>query len=228
MVDWSALADGLLPPRCRFCDQATPRLAMCEGCIAGLPWNRPACPRCAQPQAHDAPCARCLRAPPPFDCAWAAFRLELPVHQEIHRLKYGAQFLSARTLGELMARELLRRPEALPQRLLPVPLHSPRLRRRGYNQAVEIARVLAQRTGVVVDVDSVERWRPTAHQTGQSRAQRRRNLKGAFRAHADLSGLRLALIDDVITTGATAGELARVCCAAGAARVEVWAAARTP
>lgn len=225
MVDWIGF---LLPARCGYCAAPTGGLPVCEACVAGLPWNRNACPRCAQPQAHDAPCARCLARAPRFDSAWTAFRLEPPIQAAVHALKYRAQFLPARVLGELMARELARRAGPMPQALIPVPLHTARLRRRGYNQALEIARVLARRCAIELDPSSLRRVRATPDQIGQSAAQRRRNLRGAFRAQRRLDGLHVALLDDVMTTGATLEELARVCRAAGAARIEAWAAARTP
>jgi ComF family protein len=211
--------------RCLYCG-ATAALPICGGCAASLPWIAQACPGCAQPQAHDAPCRRCLKKPPPFDSAWAAFLMEAPVRQGIHRMKYQAGFLQAGMLGQLMAQKLARRPQPLPQLIIPVPLHQTRLMRRGYNQALELAHAMAQTLAIRVDADIAQRLRATPDQIGQTAAQRYKNLRGAFAVSACLAGQHVALLDDVMTTGATLAELARAARKAGAAKIEVWAAAR--
>ncbi|MBL6752549.1 MAG: ComF family protein [Nevskia sp.] len=230
MVDslLGALVGALLPGRCTICRGAAADL-LCGPCRAELPWNRVACPGCARPQIGPAAfiCARCTVRPPPFEQAWSAFRYAWPVDAAIHRLKYHADFRGARWLGTEMARALSARPEALPQVLLPVPLHGGRLRRRGYNQAMELARALSRALSVPVDAAAARRLRATEDQIGKSAAQRRRNVKGAFAAKAQrVQGLHVALVDDVMTTGSTLAELAAECRKAGAARVEVWTAAR--
>ncbi|WP_370305876.1 ComF family protein [Sinimarinibacterium flocculans] len=226
MVD--GFVERLLPQRCRICDDATGGPLLCDACTLELPWNDAACVRCALPMAAPGTCPDCLRRAPRFDTAWAAFRLQPPIQHGVHALKYHADFAQARLLGKLMARRLRDRAAALPERLIPVPLHPLRLMRRGYNQAVEIARVIARECAITLDLDGARRTRPTEDQIGQSRAARRRNMRGAFAVRADLAGQHVALVDDVMTTGATFDELARACRAAGAERVEVWAAARTP
>lgn len=220
------LVDSLLPQVCQLCGGSARGMALCAACARDLPWNRPCCPRCAQPQTYDHPCAACAKQPPGFDSAWCPLRLESPVHASIHRLKYRAGFLQADVLGQLMATHLARRAAPLPQVLLPVPLHAGRLRWRGYNQAVEIARILVRALPVRLDLEGARRLRRTEDQIGKTAAQRRRNVKGAFTVSRDLGGLHIALLDDVMTTGATLEELARVCRKAGAARIEAWAAAR--
>lgn len=213
-------------PLCRYCGTASVVGPLCPGCLDALPWLRQACPRCAQPQNHTALCRRCAVRPPPFDAAWAAFRLEAPVQHGVHRLKYGADFTQAQLLGRLMAEQLGRRALPLPQLLIPVPLHRTRLMRRGYNQALELARVLTQRLAMPLAADAAVRVRATPDQIGQSAAQRRRNLRGAFAVPRPLGGLHIALLDDVMTTGATLAELARAARTAGAARIEAWSLAR--
>lgn len=190
-----------------------------------LPWNRLCCPRCALPQPHDQPCRRCLRRPPAFDAAWSAFCLETPVRQSIHQLKYNARFLEARALGHLMA-EQLRTRESLPGWLIPVPLHRHRLWHRGYNQALEVGRTIAEHCSMQLLATAARRVRATADQIGMTASQRRRNVRNAFKVDIDLSGRHVALIDDVMTTGATLDALAQACKRAGAARVEAWCAAR--
>ncbi|MGH8446071.1 MAG: ComF family protein [Solimonas sp.] len=228
MVDiWQGLAGQLAPLRCQFCAApGTAGLPLCTACRADLPWNRHACPRCALPQNHDAVCAACAERPPPFVAAWAPLRLETPVQQQIHALKYDAAFIHARVLGQLFAAAWRERGGPRPDLIIPVPLHPRRLWRRGYNQSVELARMLARDEGLRVEANGATRQRRTADQIGMSAVERRRNVKGAFRVDAQVDGLRVALLDDVMTTGATLGELARACLKAGASEVEAWAIAR--
>jgi ComF family protein len=228
VVDESGITQRLLPQRCRACDGTTSGALLCTPCMLELPWNDAACARCARPMAAAGVCPDCQRRAPRFDTAWAACRLQQPVQHGVHALKYHADFAQARLLGELMAQRLATRSAPLPRLLIPVPLHPLRLMRRGYNQAVEIARVIAKRCSIPLAVDVAQRVRATDDQIGQSRAARRRNMRGAFEVRTDLHDAHVALIDDVMTTGATFDELARACRKAGAARIEVWAAARTP
>lgn len=200
---------------------------LCDGCERDLPWNTLACPHCALPQSHAAPCPKCQQRPPAFDAAWAAFRFVSPIRQSVLSLKYHAGFMQARLLGEAMAARLTLREAPLPELLLPVPLHASRLRSRGYNQARELTRLLASRLQLDCDIHALRRLRATTDQIGQTAANRRRNLRGAFSASPRLAGRHIALVDDVMTTGSTLAELARTCRKAGASRIEVWVAART-
>lgn len=227
-----AWVDNLLrltvPPRCRCCGSGIDHGLLCGDCRGALPWNECACPRCALPLPTTATCAQCLARPPAFDATWAAFRLEAPLQRFIHALKYRADFAQAHVLGELMATRLSRRAAPLPELLIPVPLHVRRLMRRGYNQAHEIARVIGRRCHIEVAPRVAVRVRATEDQIGQGASARRRNMRQAFELRVDLSGKHIALVDDVMTTGATLDVLARACRSAGAARIEAWAAARTP
>lgn len=218
----------LVPPRCSFCHAQTTGAKACDGCRDALPWNRSACPVCARPQAAGVSvvCARCAAKAPHYDAAWAAFRHQAPIAQAVYGLKYHADFRQAHLLGAAMAEVLSQRAGPLPELLLPVPLHAGRLRRRGYNQAVELARALAGRLAIAVDISSASRRRATPDQIGQRAAERRRNVSGAFAVGAGVAGKHLAIVDDVMTTGSTVNELARVCREAGALRIEVWIAAR--
>lgn len=218
----------LAPERCLWCGSDGAVGGACEGCKADLPWNRVACPRCAQPMPVVATCAKCLKRPPAFDSAWTAFVHVEPVRRGVHRLKYGAQFEQSRVLGRLMGRQAAARGETLPDLLIPVPLPRRRLFLRGYNQAQELARAVSRACGIPVDAGAAVLVRSPGDQIGQTAAQRRRNLRGAFRIEQDLGGRHVALIDDVMTTGATLDALARAARRAGAARIEAWALARAP
>jgi ComF family protein len=141
-------------------------------------------------------------------------------------LKFNGQLGPAQLLGTLMAQRLAARGAPLPELLIPVPLHAARLQRRGYNQALELGRVLAGQLSLQLAPTGARRLRPTREQTALSAAERRRNVRGAFAVSTAVRGRHVALLDDVITTGNTVAELARAARKAGAARVEVWAVAR--
>lgn len=218
----------LAPERCAFCGAAEAADGVCPGCHADLPWNACCCPGCAQPLPAAARCAKCLRRAPSFDAAWTAFVHLEPVRQRVHRFKYGAAFDQGRLLGRLMAQRLAQRPTPLPALVIPVPLPWMKQYRRGYNQSLELARTLGSVLRLNVDPEAARLLRTPREQIGQTAAQRRRNLRGAFGIERDLSGLHVALLDDVMTTGATLDALARAARKAGAARIEAWALARAP
>ncbi|MDR2838242.1 MAG: ComF family protein, partial [Azonexus sp.] len=140
----------------------------------------------------------------------------------IHALKYGHRTLVARWLGEQMAADL---PEGN-HWLIPLPLHPQRLRERGFNQALEIARSLARQRHLPLLVDCLQRTRPTVPQAGLDQSQRQRNVRGAFACNADLAGRPVILVDDVMTTGATVNECARVLARHGAGPITIVVAAR--
>lgn len=228
-----ALVDLVAPARCYWCRGNSGGRAACTACTActnALPWNLRACRACALPleTARDTTvCAACLRDSPPQDQSWAAFRYAAPVANAIVDLKFHGRLAPAHVLGRLMAERLAHRPEPLPDLLVPVPLSTARLRRRGYNQALELGRQLARTLSLPLTPRAAHRTRATAEQSRLDAAGRRRNVRGAFSVDAAaVRGRHVALLDDVITTGATIAELARSVREAGAGRVEAWAAAR--
>lgn len=223
-----SLALGL-PRACCWCDAPSPGEPACASCRARLPWNEHACRACAIPLpagAHTDVCKDCLEASPSQDRTWAAFRYEPAIAAQVIGLKFHARFAPAHVLGTLMALRLAQRPEPLPELLVPVPLQARRLWRRGYNQALEIARELSLHLRIVLAPQLARRTGITQEQTRLSAAERRRNVRGVFEVSDNVRGRHIAILDDVITTGATAGELARTARQAGARRIEVWAAAR--
>ncbi len=218
----------LLPPRCLLCGAAADDDGLCGDCRSELPRNAPCCARCAEPLAQPAPlCGRCLRRAPPWDAAWAPFRYAWPLDALETRFKFGGDLAAGRTLA---AQWIAQAPSApLPQALVPVPLHVSRLRRRGYNQALELARPLGRSLGLPVLVGALARTRATAAQTELDRAARRRNVRGAFAVKTGAAlPAHVAVLDDVLTTGTTLAECARVLRRAGVARVDAWALARAP
>ena len=221
----------LLPPQCARCHGSATRYWLCEGCWNDLPWNHSACQRCALPlvSKEQGLCRNCARRMPPQDHAVVPWRYAAPVDHWLQALKFERQLSVLSTLSIGLIQQLSRRAEPLPELLIPIPLHRNRRGQRGFNQSQELARVLADALSLHLKADALQRTRATATQSGSpSAAQRRRNIRGAFRVRADLQDRHIALLDDVITTASTMQEAAKVCRVAGAARIEIWAVARTP
>lgn len=226
--------DGCYPPTCVLCGAPGWReLDLCRGCLADLPDLAPSCARCAQPLSPGTPpgrlCGQCQRRAPAFDHCLAVFRYQDSVCKLMGDFKFRRRLALGRLFGQLLAETARWQPQAvLPELLVPVPLHRSRLRARGYNQSLEVARVLGRSLGIGVDACLVERQIATPPQLSLARAERLANVRNAFRLSRPLAAKHIAIIDDVVTTGATVGELARVLRAAGAERIDVWAVARTP
>jgi ComF family protein len=163
--------------------------------------------------------------PPAFGRTHAALAYAFPLDRMIPRLKYHGQLAVAPVLAECLAQVVEHAPR--PDRLIAMPLHAQRLRERGFNHASEIARVVARRLGLPLDADSCRRIRDTPPQMGLKHDQRRRNLRGAFACSSEVRGQRIALVDDVMTTGTSLDELAKMLRQAGAESVETWVVART-
>jgi ComF family protein len=193
-----------------------------------MPRNEVRCARCALPLETPAPlCGRCVKREPAWDAAWAPFRYEWPLAQLEARFKFGGDLAAGRTLALLWLASS--GPEDLPQAIVPVPLHRARLRRRGYNQALELAKPLARHFHLPLLPDALQRTRATDAQTELTAVQRRKNVRGAFAVQlGDSIPEHVAILDDVFTTGATLTECTHVLKKAGVARVDVWALARAP
>ncbi len=217
----------LLPPRCLLCGAPGEGLDLCADCRMDLPINASCCAHCALPLPYPAArCGACLRRAPAWDGAWAPYRYGWPLDRLESRFKFSANLAAGRVLGTLWAAHPL---PLRPQLIVPVPLHRARLRARGYNQALELARCLARQHGLPLRRDLLRRTQATAAQTELDARARRRNVRGAFEVRGNLDGLdQVALVDDVMTTGATLSECARVLKRAGVQRVQAWALARAP
>lgn len=220
------LRQWLWPTLCLIC--AEPCIgAFCPICARLLPAPAPACARCAVALPAGAgryECGDCQQTPPAFAATRALFPYRSPVSDLIVQLKYAGRLHIARRLGTHFAATLTR--EAACDLLIPVPLHRTRLRTRGFNQSLELARPLAKKLGVPLLIRGIERTRVTRVQAELPRAARAKNVRGAFAVTADLTGLRVAIVDDVMTTGETVRALSRAVQRAGAAHIEVWVLAR--
>ena len=192
-----------------------------------MPRKDPVCSICAAsvPDSNVI-CRRCNRRGRAFDAAYAPYRYGFPLPALIHRMKYRGQLPITRILGCVLGRRLADRGTPQVDAIVPVPLFARREHRRGYNQAREIAVFAARELGLPVHDRLARRIRETAEQTGLSAGARRRNLRGAFTVDAGAVPSRVAIVDDVLTTGATAEALAHALRRAGCRRIEVWVVAR--
>jgi ComF family protein len=227
---WGDVLDVVFPERCVACDEvlSLPRTFFCEECaLEAEEVSKIACSRCGEPGAHpQGLCQRCTRRSPVFSRAFAPLEHAGAVARAIQRFKYEGHPELARPLGALLverSREFL---ASAPGAVVPLPLHASRYRERGFDQtallAVEVAR-LGKRE--LRDAWLV-RVRATTRQVGQSDDERAANVADAFEVSGELKGARVLLIDDVLTTGATANEAARALLGAGAVEVQVLTLAR--
>lgn len=220
---------------CLLCDEPSEAsYPLCMACEADLPWLEAQCETCALPvQGPTVMCEPCRIRPPAFTQVIAPWRYEFPVDSLVTRFKHRAKWPLGRLLGELFSRHLRYRfDEGLepPDLLLPVPLAKKRLRERGFNQAAMLAGWIGNALKIPSDNRQLLRLKETPPQQGLDARARKRNLRDAFalRDSERLQGMHVALIDDVLTTGATADGLARLLLKAGAQRVDVYCLARTP
>jgi len=230
------LIRSIFPGACLLCDLGLPAgqdIDLCADCHPSLPWNQHACPRCAlagDPGQAGTCCQACMLRPPPYAAALAPLRYTGPVAAWVRQLKDHMGLVEGRTLGLLLADAAVTfyRERPQPDLLIPVPLAWRRLAMRGHNQAITLALPVAQRLGIPLLRMAVRRTRQTRAQRGLGHAQRLHNLAGAFATRRQWRGQRIGLIDDVMTTGATAAELSTLLLEAGAGEVHVLCAARTP
>lgn len=226
------LASVFLPDACAACDvvlgEGEGAHALCEDC-AHLVLDVPEvhCARCAEPGRFPRElCGRCRDAPPPFLRAWAPFEHAGAIARAVHRFKYEDRSDLARPLGQVLGALARRRAQSLPGVVVPVPMHATRFRKRRFDQATLLAAETAKVLGRGLECGWLARVRATERQVGLSDEAREANLRGAFEAAPAVRGERVLLVDDVLTTGATAREASRVLLAAGAASVCVLTFAR--
>lgn len=230
-----AIAAGIdlfLPPACLLCGQLLPPQtepqSLCTSCQKGMPASGKArCSRCAQSFTFASSshlCGSCLQHPPCFTVVHAACAYQEQTKLAIHSLKYRNQITLARPLGRLLAKafsESNGNIKFTPDLVVPVPLHASRMRTRGFNQALEIARPLARQLQAPLDAMLLQRIRKTPQQQGLSAIERRKNLREAFALSSRATALKILLVDDVMTTGETVRECSRILQQGGASEVQV-------
>ena len=208
---------------CLLCGALSGPQILCATCHASLPRPTTACPVCAAPGNLER-CGACLQHPPAFDQAFAALDYTFPVDKLIQAYKYHQQLALAPLFGRLMLQSIGTAPR--PDVLLPMPLHQERLRQRGFNQALEIAKFVAQDLQIPLATNCAQRIVNTTSQATLKWDERKKNMRDAFACSAALQGQHIAVIDDVMTSGATLHALSKVLKRAGAQRVSVWIVAR--
>ena len=226
---FTALLSWQKPP-CVLCGQApiAPAHFACAACAALLPPPPLRCPVCAIPQVNGAVCGDCLTTLPSFERTYVAFSYEPPFDRMVQALKFAGQLAYAPFFARALLSGIPNHEWADVDALVPVPLSPRRLRERGYNQAERLANALSQTTGLPVQQDLLQRVKDSAPQADLPRAARQTSLRNAFVASPQAAGLRLALVDDVMTTGNTLEQSAKALSAVGATQVINWVMARTP
>lgn len=215
----------MLRPACAVCALAPG--PVCAGCREDyFPVGRRRCAVCAIPlHGADAACGRCLASPPGFHRTTALADYAPPVDGMVTALKFGARLDLAAVFGELLAERVDDAADAV---VIPVPLAFERMSERGFNQSLQIARAFCRASGRRLATHLVRRVRHTPPQQALALDERRRNIRGAFEAMSRADDASVMVVDDVMTSGSTIDELARVLRAAGAVRVHALVVARTP
>lgn len=233
---WSAslsLFRSYSPARCLLCSNHTGG-PLCDDCSSDLPPLGHRCPRCAEPLLHPAPlCARCQQNPrsAALDSTLAALLYEWPADVLIKRLKFDRNLAAGRALADQLAAAAeihMLDARHRPDMLIPMPLHRSRRRWRGFNQAAELAQQVGHQLSLPVALTAATRVRATTTQSLLPAAKRAGNLRGAFQVSEAVAGKSIAIIDDVMTTGASVIELAFAAKRAGALQVEGWVVTRAP
>jgi ComF family protein len=224
----TSLAERIFGGTCYLC-RGQSRGVLCVPCNADLPYLPEArCPRCAIPTREGAVCGRCTAERPAFDATVAVFSYAFPADVLVQGLKFRSELALAPFLGGALHSQVRGGAAMRVDLVVPVPLHDLRLRERGYNQSMEIARSIAAKVGAPLHSDVCTRVRNTPAQLGLPLKERRENVRDAFSCRRPLDGASVAVVDDVMTTGATLDEMAATLKKFGATRVVNWVVARTP
>ena len=219
---------GQLAPAqpCVLCGSMSHDGLWCAACDRALPYLDAAhCPVCALPAPSGEVCGQCLKRPPLFDCTTAVFGYSFPLDKLIQAMKYGEQLALAYAFAEQLVRRIDK--DRLPDCIIPMPLHPSKLRERGFNQSQLLAARLADELQLELLPLACRRVRDTPPQSALPWKERDKNMRDAFRCDADLTGKRIALVDDVLTTGASLNALAEAVRERGATGISAWVAART-
>lgn len=216
-------------PCCLLCQQRLNHYQrICADCRDTLPWVQGACQRCARLLPSNHPhCGHCQQHPPAFDQVIVALDYVFPVEKLILGGKFSQQLSYLALLADLFLEYHQQTMAFKPDLLIPVPLHAQRLRERGYNQALELAKIIGRKLVVPVAIDAARRIKPTIAQAHLTASARTGNVKNAFEATLPLSEKRIAIVDDVLTTGSTVQALSVALRRAGASNIDVYCMARS-
>jgi ComF family protein len=217
-----------LPLICFYCNQFHKgRMALCDQCIDVLPTLGPRCQHCAYPLEHTSYllCGHCIKNTPAFDKAIIYYRFEEPLRRLIHQFKYENGLYLANLLSHLMLNAWYDNPSQA-ECLIPVPMHSTRIKHRGYNQAMVLTKILAKKVNLPYKMRICQKILNTPPQASLAKNERQQNLKNAFQIEST-PYQHVVLIDDILTTGNTANEMASALKKAGVEKVDIWCCART-
>lgn len=205
-------------------------IQLCHACIDDLPRLENQCYCCAIPLPGDDTrlCGSCLKQKPSYQTIRTPFFYQNKIQELIGDFKFNGKLAEGRVLAQLLARHLSKEITPKPSLLIPAPLHPRRLRQRGFNQSAEITALLSRKLNIPWHPGYLVKTQQTASQNGLTRKQRLTNVNGSFHYHSQHYFSHIAIIDDVVTTGATAEAMARACLQQGVKNVEIWALARTP
>ena len=224
----SKLLKYFIPPKCYLCltnQNITHERPLCDTCIYELPWNDHCCQRCAAPSEYNIPfCRQCLTITPLYDNIVVPFIYQPPISYWIVQLKFYNNLRYNQLLGRLVSTRIYQKNR--PEVIIPVPLHVQRLKQRGFNQALQLAKVISNYTHIPIDYGYIVRYKNTPQQSSLNKRARLNNLRHAFTTSKKYTYNHVAIIDDVITTGNTIHELCRTLREQGCQRIDVWCIAK--
>ncbi len=225
---FNVFANTIFAQNCLLC--ASPQVnnhAVCSACLNDLPWHpNTSCPQCGLSSSGQL-CGSCISSPPDFDATHAVFLYDFPIDAMMQRYKYGNMLTLCTFFGQMLNEKVDLKSIDF---IIPMPMHPQRLKERGFNQALEIAKFLDKSKlfgKEKLDYNSAIRQKLTPPQASLPLKERVKNIKGAFAVNGNLAGKRIAIVDDVMTTGASLNELAKTLKKAGAEHVECWIVVRT-
>ena len=224
----------LFPACCVLCDTSvTGALSLCRPCLDDLPRLKSTCYQCGLPlenRQEASICGQCQQLSPPIDYLISSLHYAYPVNYLLSQLKFKHDLTHAKIFSHIMLTMLQKYysepADALPDIIIPIPLHKKRYRQRGFNQALEIAKPIAKKLHIPLSIDTVQRIKYTQAQSLLSAVERRKNLHNSFMINKRISAEHIVLVDDVVTTGTTVYELATLLKQSGVKKVGVWTVAR--
>lgn len=226
---FSRLLQFFYPTHCVLCKEKTSDY-FCNDCFDLLPWIKNSCIRCGDSlfdnQNHSI-CNHCIAHPPIFDIPVIPFSYQKPISNMIMFLKFNQKIIYSRILAKLMINHIEKNSMSLPDMIIPIPLHPNRLRERGFNQALEIAKPMGKYFNVKVDFMSCHRIKNTEPQSLLPAQKRKDNIKNVFEVKKNITTKHVAILDDVVTTGNTINEFSSILKKAGVEKIQIWSCARS-
>ena len=220
----------LIPHRCVGCKTVIEHgsYPFCDSCYIELPFQDHCCRRCGQAFTSELDyCGRCLVSPPAFDACFCPFKYEEPISGQIQKFKYSYKSELANGLAQSIYREILSNNIKLPELLVPVPIHIGRLRERGFNQSLLLAKNLSTLLNVPYSNNIIKKHRATLAQVELSLKNRQKNVRKSFKLSSKITAKSVAIVDDVFTTGATVAEITKILKRNGVDYVQIWGVAHT-